>query len=113
VQILTGVVAVAGGRDHTLAIKRDGSLWAWGLNQYSQLGDGTRTDRLRPVRIMRGVVAIDGGYSHSVARKANGSLWAWGDNAEGQLGNGTTDSSLRPKRVAGFGPLGASLTPAP
>jgi alpha-tubulin suppressor-like RCC1 family protein len=45
---MTGVAAVAAGGWHTLALKTDGSLWAWGYNGGGQLGDGTTTDRSSP-----------------------------------------------------------------
>lgn len=48
---LSDVVAVAAGYEHNLAIKRDGTVWAWGWNKNGQLGDGTKTDRLIPVEI--------------------------------------------------------------
>ena len=43
--------SITAGHHHTIALKQDGSLWAWGLNEYGQIGDGTYTDRNTPVRI--------------------------------------------------------------
>jgi alpha-tubulin suppressor-like RCC1 family protein len=80
------VTAVSAGDIHTLAIKTDGSLWAWGWNEFGQLGDGTETDRHTPVKVMDGVVAAGAGANHSMAVKADGSLWVWGLNEYGQLG---------------------------
>jgi alpha-tubulin suppressor-like RCC1 family protein len=48
---MDNVVAVSAGDGHTLAVTSDGILWAWGDNSYGQLGDGTKEDRLLPVRI--------------------------------------------------------------
>ena len=44
---------VSAGGAHTVAIGTDGTLWAWGNNDFGQLGDGTRTDSSRPVQISR------------------------------------------------------------
>lgn len=49
---LTGVVAVAAGMGHFVALKADGTVWAWGSNYRGQLGDGTTQDRLAPVRVL-------------------------------------------------------------
>ncbi len=49
---LTGVVSVAGGNWHSLALKNDGTVWAWGENIQGQLGDGTTTGRLTPVEVL-------------------------------------------------------------
>ncbi|MCL1807809.1 MAG: S-layer homology domain-containing protein [Oscillospiraceae bacterium] len=87
-KIMDGVTAVAAGSLYTLAIKTDGSLWAWGRNYFGQLGDGTTTDRPEPVKIMDGVKAVSTGGSHTMAIKTDGSLWAWGSNYYGELGNG-------------------------
>ena len=43
--------SVAAGGSHSLALKTDGSLWAWGCNGCGQLGDGTTEDNHKPVRI--------------------------------------------------------------
>jgi Regulator of chromosome condensation (RCC1) repeat len=46
-----------------------GEAWAWGQNDYGQLGDRTNTDRNTPVQVrgLSGVQDIDGGYRHSLA----------------------------------------------
>jgi alpha-tubulin suppressor-like RCC1 family protein len=66
---VSGVIAIAAGGNHSLALKHDGSVWAWGLNGFGALGDGTTTKRLTPVRVteLSEVEAIAGGSSHSLA----------------------------------------------
>ena len=98
---LTGVVAVAGAHSNSLALKRDGTVWAWGDNEHGQLGDGTTADRSTPVQVsvLTGVVAVAGGGSHSLAVKADGTAWAWGGNGSGQLGDGTTTDRSTPTPV--------------
>jgi alpha-tubulin suppressor-like RCC1 family protein len=101
---LFDVVAVAAGGNHTLALRQDGTVWAWGDNLWGELGDGRRTTRAVPARVpgLDRIVAIAAGYLHSLALAADGSLWAWGDNHYGQLGTGTTTPSLMPVRVQGL-----------
>ena len=41
---------ISAGNNHSLSVKSDGTLWAWGRNNYGQLGDGTTTDRHSPVQ---------------------------------------------------------------
>ena len=95
---LTGVVAIAGGYYHSLAVKSDGTVWAWGYNGAGQLGDGTTTNRLTPVPVsgLTGVVAIAGGGCDSLALKSDGTVWAWGE-----LVNSATDTTPTPVRSAG------------
>ncbi len=101
---ISGVIAVAGGADFTLALKSDGTVWAWGYNYYGQLGDNTTTERTYPVQVqgLTGVISIAAGAYHSLAVKSNGTVWAWGYNYYGQLGNGTTTMSLLPVQVTGL-----------
>jgi alpha-tubulin suppressor-like RCC1 family protein len=75
---------------HALAIKEDGSLWAWGWNGSGALGDGSRDSSTTPVQVegMSDVVEVAAGSRHSVALKDDGSVWAWGSNTRGQLGIG-------------------------
>jgi len=82
-------LSVAAGSTHTLGIRQDGSVWAWGDNQYGQLGDGTSDLRVAPVRILDGgVAAVVAGRSHSLARLASGEVFAWANEFGARLGNG-------------------------
>jgi alpha-tubulin suppressor-like RCC1 family protein len=99
-----GVVQVASSGTHTLALRSDSSILAWGQNSFGQLGNGTTTDSLVPVPVqtlgLTGVVQVAAGNSFSLALLSNGTVWAWGDNAQGQLGdNQTAPSSRYPVQV--------------
>ncbi len=110
VQILSDVVAIAAGEFHSLALKTDGTLWAWGLNDNGQLGDKTTTMHLTPVQVLTGVAAIAAGERHSLAIKTAGGLWAWGKNANGQIGDGTTYNRTTPVSIlAGAGSTAAGF----
>jgi alpha-tubulin suppressor-like RCC1 family protein len=100
---LTNVVAVSAGLNHTLALKSDGSLWAWGFNGAGQLGDNTFISSFTPVPIGGDTdwVSIAAGERHSIALKSDGTLWAWGSNIFGQLGDNTIPLSLTPVQIGG------------
>lgn len=100
------VPQVATSISHTLALKTDGSLWAWGSNAWGMLGDGTTIARTRPVLIGTGYSKISSGLYSSFAIKTDGSLWAWGANGEvsgvgfaGMLGDGTTTARHTPVQI--------------
>ncbi len=92
---------VAAGFAHTVAIKTDGTLWAWGYNEYGQLGDGTWEDKNTPTQIGTDTdwEAVAAGDYHSLALKTDGTLWVWGNNGYGQLGDGTTVNKNIPTRI--------------
>ena len=97
----TGWVAVAAGDGHTLALKADGSLWAWGANQQGQLGDGSQVNKTWPARIgtANDWTVVAAGGASSFALKRDGTLWAWGGNDLGQLGDGSTSIRTAPVQV--------------
>lgn len=104
IQVLTGVVDMVAGGYHSLALKSDGSLWAWGDNAHGQLGDGTTMPHHIPTQVhsqvLNGVVsALAAGENHTLALMADGSLWSWGENHYGQLGDGTYLESHIPVQV--------------
>ena len=92
---------IAAGSEHTVALKSDGTLWAWGANWQGQLGDGTTVDRLSPVRIGSDTdwLSIAAGGQHTIALKSDGTLWAWGRNYYGQIGDGTNTTRTSPARI--------------
>ncbi|WP_315850896.1 MULTISPECIES: RCC1 repeat- and reductase domain-containing protein [Candidatus Kuenenia] len=100
---LSDVIAIDGGQHHhSLAVKSDGTVWAWGHNDDGHLGDRTYTNRSSPVKVtdLSGAIAVAGGDSHSLALKSDGTVWAWGANWYGQLGDGTTADSTTPVQVS-------------
>ncbi|MCL1981721.1 MAG: dockerin type I domain-containing protein, partial [Clostridiales bacterium] len=86
---------------HTLAVKTDGSLWAWGLNDHGQLGDGTRANRSTPVKIGAGQSwgKVSAGEDFSVAFRTDGDLWSWGTNRLRQFPERTGISIYAPVEV--------------
>jgi|GEM_PF-3652731 len=97
-----GIVAV--GSNHALALRDDGTVWAWGDNDYGQLGDGTQTQRTTPVQLagLTNVTAIATRTDHSLAL-VEGEVWAWGENEYGQLGASADLSfSVKPRQVPGL-----------
>jgi alpha-tubulin suppressor-like RCC1 family protein len=89
-------VAAATGRGHTIALKSDGTMWSWGVNNFGSLGLGDTNDRLTPTLVgtQTDWAKVSAGYVRSFAIKVDGSLWGFGGNSLGSLGNG----------VAGGGP---------
>lgn len=87
--------AVNAGQAHSMAIKTDGTLWAWGYNANGQLGIGNTADQSTPQQVGTDTnwLAVSAGGAHTLALKTDHTLWACGANATGQLGNNSTTYS--------------------
>ena len=98
---------VAGGANHTAAIKTDGTLWTWGYNNYfGHLGDGTTTNRSSPGTTAGGGTnwkQVACGANHTAAIKTDGTLWTWGFGGYGVLGDGAATNRSSPVTTAGGG----------
>jgi alpha-tubulin suppressor-like RCC1 family protein len=89
---------------HSLAVRQNGTAWAWGCNGSGRLGDNTTVTKSSPVSVVGGFTdwcQISAGYSHSLAVRKNGTAWAWGRNLAGVLGDNTTDDKSSPVSVVG------------
>ncbi len=89
---LKEIVRTSAGEFHTVALRKDGTVWAWGCNGYGQLGDGTQESQNTAIQIapctLSGVIAVSAGGRHSMALRDDGTVWTWGQNFYGQLGDG-------------------------
>jgi len=98
-------VLVAAGDGHTVAVSRDGALWAWGRGEEGQLGLGNLTNRLVPMRVggeqeFGGQVLMAAcGDWHTLAVTKAGTLWLWGRGGDGMLGLNDTNDRLVPTQV--------------
>lgn len=113
ISAISNAVSLAAGTYHVLALRSDGTVWAWGSNQYGELGvpqSGTcsafcsatpvQVTGLAGLGFLKNVKAIAAGNDFSVAVLNTGIVVAWGYNGYGQLGRGTTDSNLNDIPVA-------------
>ena len=110
---LSGITAIAGGFSHALALKNNGTVWAWGYNGSGELGNGTvQNESNIPIQVtgLTGVASIAEGGTHSIAFKNDGTLFVWGYGYNGQIGNATnTGDNPLPVQING---LCAPLTTA-
>lgn len=97
---------VATGRFHSLAIKPDGSLWAWGRNNMGQLGTNDKTNRSSPTPVSTNGawISVAAGEDFSFALRADGTLYSWGNNADNRLGLNNTGivTQLTPTPISGI-----------
>ena len=103
-------VQVSAGGSLSLAIDQDGNTWAWGHNDFGQLGNGSTSDLRNPVpgSVLRNpkdtstvlkAVQVSAGWAHSLAVDTDGNAWAWGQNNYGKLGNNTMSNQYSPVKV--------------
>lgn len=87
---LTGIVQAVTATSHSLALGRDGRVYAWGANGHGQLGSGEHGPVRGPGQVpgLDHVVAIAAGMTTSLALKSDGSVWVWGSNQSSMFGNG-------------------------
>ena len=94
---------VSAGVYHNLALRSDGTAWAWGSNINGELGDGTRTAERSPVKVHTApgvtITEVSAGYYDSLALTSTGAALAWGSNYTGQLGVGATRDQHSPVSV--------------
>ena len=107
---LSDVKAVSAGGSFTLALKNDGTVWAWGRNENGELGNGSAVAKTEitlgdteseptEVSLLQDVTEITAGGTHAMAVTRDGGIWAWGGNDEGQLGNFTESGWSAPRRI--------------
>jgi alpha-tubulin suppressor-like RCC1 family protein/ankyrin repeat protein len=94
---LEGISAISASRLHSMALKDDGTVLAWGYNVYGQLGNNSTVDSSIPVAVVdssntpiSNIVAISSGYDYNMALSSDGNVFVWGDNTYSQLGLPTT-----------------------
>jgi alpha-tubulin suppressor-like RCC1 family protein len=104
--VLNGVmkIPIAAEKERNLVVLSNGTVKAWGNNEFGQLGDGTTTDRHTPIEVsvLSNIAAVAAGGYHSLALRSDGKVWAWGKNHLGQLGDGTLNEYHVPKQVNGL-----------
>lgn len=98
---LTSWSKIAGGYYHSLAIKTDGTLWAWGSNFYGESGTSNTTVYSSPVQVgaLTTWANVSGGIYFTIATKTDGTLWAWGQGSFGKLGQGNTTNYSSPVQI--------------
>jgi alpha-tubulin suppressor-like RCC1 family protein/subtilisin family serine protease len=101
--------SIGTGTQHSVALRNDGTLMAWGYNGNGELGDGSTLDRGIPAPVpgFDGVVTLAVGAGVNLAIREDGTLWSWGDSSSGQLGVSGSDDRLVPQPVPGLGAVSA------
>jgi alpha-tubulin suppressor-like RCC1 family protein/C1A family cysteine protease len=104
INVTSDLLALTAGDNFTLALKGDGTVFAWGGNAHGQLGTGNNTETHTPVQVanLTNITALAAGALHALVVKDNGTVWTWGYNYGGQLGNGNNMDSNLPAQVSGL-----------
>jgi len=109
---LAGIIAIAAGLKHAIALRKDGTVWAWGNREYGAIGDGDgkQGGSLRvlsatapvAVRGLTGITQIAAGPNYNLALTRDGKVMSWGGNGAGELGVGTRATGWTPAEVTGL-----------
>ena len=103
---LSGVIQIVAGTKHAVALRSDGTVWAWGRRSNGEIGDGVSTGlpAIGPTRVpgLEGIKEIAADGSHTLALRSDGRVMAWGLNHSGELGTGTRDRVRTPVEVKGL-----------
>jgi len=128
VKVMDNVASVSSGSLYIMAVKQDGSLWAWKMKEdkpkkimddvavadeniaiktdgslweweIETLADGTETGKIETAKVMDDAAAVSKSFGCTMVIKTDNSLWGWGFNNSGQLGDGTTEMNFTPKKV--------------
>jgi alpha-tubulin suppressor-like RCC1 family protein len=100
----TDFIQLSAGGTHSIGLRQNGTIWAWGSNGSGQLGDGTIGRRSSPVSVVGGFTdwtQVSAGAIQNLGLRQNGTAWAWGAGGSGRLGDGTTVSKSSPVSVVG------------
>jgi alpha-tubulin suppressor-like RCC1 family protein len=100
--MVNSTLAIDAGFNTTCAVKTDGSVRCWGLNDHGQLGNGTLSSSNIPAQVTglsSGFTVVRVGKYHACALSESGYLMCWGENENGQLGDGTTTDHPSPVPV--------------
>jgi len=95
---------VSAGQSHSLGVRQEGTIWAWGYNGEGRLGNNTVTVRSSPVSVVGGFTnwcQVSAGGRQSLGLRQDGTAWAWGSNTWGQIGDNTTTNRSSPVTVVG------------
>ena len=99
------ITRVACGRNFTVALDSEGSVYTWGSNDYGQLGVGqTEKYRALPTKLrgLKEITEIACGDFHVLAVNKDGEVYSWGNGSDGQLGHGSVSNQATPSLVAGL-----------
>jgi alpha-tubulin suppressor-like RCC1 family protein/subtilisin family serine protease len=103
VKNLSNIKAISAGDIHTIALKENGTVWAWGYGGYGQTGNNW-SKKVTPEQV-QGVTNVEkisaGGYNTAVI-KSDGTVWVFGKNEKGQLGNDSIAESYTPLQIEGI-----------
>jgi alpha-tubulin suppressor-like RCC1 family protein len=109
---LVDIIQIEAGGKHALALRKDGTVWAWGTRDEGTLGDDSKptgrvlrvVSALAPIAVpgLEGITQIAAGRTHNLALRRDGRVLSWGSNKDGELGIGTRVTGWTPAEVIGL-----------